>query len=328
MILDIIYIILGIILILWGADALPAGASVIARRLGVSEFVIGVIIVGLGTSMPEFTISVIGSITDKPELAIGNVVGSNIVNILFIVGVTAMIRPLSVTRSIVINEGPMTALAAIIVLIMSLGPVLDGTSESILTRIDGIILLIFFLLFIRYLLAQPAETEPAAIDEDAQKENSKAKTWLSVIKIVGGLAALIVGGNRFVAGASSVATSFGISEAIIGLTLAAIGTSLPELATSVLAARKGHVSLALGNVIGSNILNITLILGVSATIRPLPFGDVSTVDLCVMTGASVLLWLTCRFYKQLKISRAEGLLMMLCYAAYLAWLFASSKNLG
>ena len=149
MILDIIYIILGIILILWGADALTEGASVIARRLGVSEFVIGVIIVGLGTSMPEFTISVIGSITDKPELAIGNVVGSNIVNILFIVGITAMIRPLSVTHSIVINEGPMTALAAIIVLIMSLGPVLDGTSESILTRIDGIILLIFFLLFIR-----------------------------------------------------------------------------------------------------------------------------------------------------------------------------------
>ena len=312
MILDIIYVIAGICFILIGADALTAGASTVARRFGVSEFVVGVIIVGLGTSMPELTVSLMGALENNPGLSIGNVVGSNIVNILLITGMTAMVYPLTVTRSLIIKEIPMVVGVSLLLLVMSFFPVANGVSQRILTRLDGVILLVLLGLFIMYLLKQPNDMPDA--------EGPKESMTKAVVKIVLGLAGLIVGGNRFVFGASALASMMGVSDALIGLTLAAVGTSLPELATSVVAARKGKVDMALGNIIGSNIINILLILGLCSVITPLPFGDVSVVDLSVMAGAAVLLWLTSRFYKELKITRIEGAVMFVCYIAYVAWL--------
>ena len=312
MILDIIYVIAGICLILIGADALTAGASTVARRFGVSEFVVGVIIVGLGTSMPELTVSLMGALENNPGLSIGNVVGSNIVNILLITGVTAMVYPLKVTRSLVVKEIPMVVAVSILLLGMSFFPVANGISQRILTRLDGGILLVLLALFIMYLLKQP--------NDMPEVEGPKESIAKAVVKIILGLAGLIIGGNRFVFGASALASMMGVSDALIGLTLAAVGTSLPELATSVVAARKGQVDMALGNIIGSNIMNILLILGVCSVITPLPFGDVSVVDLGVMTGAAVLLWLTSRYYNDLKITRIEGTIMFVCYIAYVAWL--------
>ena len=312
MILDIIYVIAGICLILIGADALTAGASTVARRFGVSEFVVGVIIVGLGTSMPELTVSLMGALENNPGLSIGNVVGSNIVNILLITGVTAMVYPLKVTRSLVVKEIPMVVAVSILLLGMSFFPVANGISQRILTRLDGGILLVLLALFIMYLLKQP--------NDMPEVEGPKESMAKAVVKIILGLAGLIIGGNRFVFGASALASMMGVSDALIGLTLAAVGTSLPELATSVVAARKGQVDMALGNIIGSNIMNILLILGVCSVITPLPFGDVSVVDLGVMTGAAVLLWLTSRYYNDLKITRIEGTIMFVCYIAYVAWL--------
>ncbi|MCF0218364.1 MAG: calcium/sodium antiporter [Muribaculaceae bacterium] len=312
MILDIIYVIAGICLILIGADALTAGASTVARRFDVSEFVVGVIIVGLGTSMPELTVSLMGALENNPGLSIGNVVGSNIVNILLITGVTAMVYPLKVTRSLVVKEIPMVVAVSILLLGMSFFPVANGISQRILTRLDGVILLVLLALFIMYLLKQP--------NDMPEVEGPKESMAKAVVKIILGLAGLIIGGNRFVFGASALASMMGVSDALIGLTLAAVGTSLPELATSVVAARKGQVDMALGNIIGSNIMNILLILGVCSVITPLPFGDVSVVDLGVMTGAAVLLWLTSRYYNDLKITRIEGAIMFVCYIAYVAWL--------
>ena len=312
MILDIIYVIAGICFILIGADALTAGASTVARRFGVSEFVVGVIIVGLGTSMPELTVSLMGALENNPGLSIGNVVGSNIVNILLITGMTAMVYPLTVTRSLIIKEIPMVVGVSLLLLVMSFFPVANGVSQRILTRLDGVILLALLAMFIMYLLKQPNDMPDA--------EGPKESMTKAVVKIVLGLAGLIVGGNRFVFGASALASMMGVSDALIGLTLAAVGTSLPELATSVVAARKGKVDMALGNIIGSNIINILLILGLCSVITPLPFGDVSVVDLSVMAGAAVLLWLTSRFYKELKITRIEGAVMFVCYIAYVAWL--------
>ena len=312
MILDIIYVIAGICFILIGADALTAGASTVARRFGVSEFVVGVIIVGLGTSMPELTVSLMGALENNPGLSIGNVVGSNIVNILLITGMTAMVYPLTVTRSLIIKEIPMVVGVSLLLLVMSFFPVANGVSQRILTRLDGVILLVLLGLFIMYLLKQPNDMPDA--------EGPKESMTKAVVKIVLGLAGLIIGGNRFVFGASALASMMGVSDALIGLTLAAVGTSLPELATSVVAARKGKVDMALGNIIGSNIMNILLILGLCSVITPLPFGDVSVVDLSVMAGAAVLLWLTSRFYKELKITRIEGAVMFVCYIAYVAWL--------
>ena len=312
MILDIIYVIAGICLILIGADALTAGASTVARRFCVSEFVLGVIIVGLGTSMPELTVSLMGALENNPGLSIGNVVGSNIVNILLITGVTAMVYPLKVTRSLVVKEIPMVVAVSILLLGMSFFPVANGVSHRILTRLDGGILLVLLALFIMYLLKQP--------NDMPEVEGPKESMAKAVVKIILGLAGLIIGGNRFVFGASALASMMGVSDALIGLTLAAVGTSLPELATSVVAARKGQVDMALGNIIGSNIMNILLILGVCSVITPLPFGDVSVVDLGVMTGAAVLLWLTSRYYNDLKITRIEGTIMFVCYIAYVAWL--------
>ncbi len=317
MILDIVYLILGLGLILWGANALTDGSSAIARKWGVSDLVIGLTVVAFGTSAPELTISIISALSGSAEMAIGNVVGSNIFNVLVIIGVTAMVVPIRIEKGIMTNEIPLVILSALALLAMGNGPLLDGETASLLSRVDGIILLLFFLIFMRYTFSQARnsqESDPSAESGAGRKEMS---IWKAVLWVVLGLGALIFGGDRFVAGASGIASGLGVSEAVIGLTVVAAGTSLPELATSVTAAIKGKPGIALGNVIGSNIFNIFLVLGTSATIRPLTFGSIGNLDLLVLTGACLLFWIFGWFFRQRTITRIEGAVLALCYIAYI-----------
>lgn len=325
---SIFWLVAGLVLILFGADRLTDGASAIARRLGVSDLVIGLTVVALGTSAPELTISVVSAIGGNAPLAIGNVVGSNIFNILAIIGVVALLRPVKIGRSVMNTEIPLVSVAAVVLLIMGCTPLLDGAASPVLTRADGLILLVFFLLFMRYTFATARVTpatagaaDPAAVRASAIRPVPAWKAW---VMIAIGLACLIFGGDRFVDGASAVARALGVSDAVIGLTIVAVGTSLPELATSVVAARKGETGIALGNVIGSCILNVFLILGTAATITPLPFGDISTTDLLVLTGAGILFWIFGWFFKTRTITRWEGAVMLAGYVAYTVWLIANA----
>lgn len=320
MILSIAFLLLGLLLILAGANFLTDGASAAAKRLGVSDLVIGLTVVAFGTSAPELAISLISAIGGSTELAVGNAVGSNIFNILVIIGITAMVRPIHIERSIMSNEIPLVILSSAVILVMANGPLLDSSASAVITRSDGIVLLLFFAIFMRYTFSQ-ARKAPTG---DPVEENAAAKpelpVWRAVIYIVGGLAALVYGGDRFVAGASDIASALGVSDAVIGLTIVAFGTSLPELATSVTAALKGKTGIALGNVIGSNIFNIFFVLGTTAAIRPLPLGNITNLDLLTLLGASLLFWLFGWQIKVRTITRGEGALMTAAYVAYIVWL--------
>ncbi|MBD5267837.1 MAG: calcium/sodium antiporter [Bacteroides sp.] len=324
MLLDSLFLVLGLVLILVGANALTDGASAVAKRFGISDLVIGLTVVAFGTSAPELVISIVSAINGSAELAVGNVVGSNLFNTLVIIGVTAMIVPMTISRGIMINEIPLVILSSIVLLVMGNGPLLDGTSEMMITRSSGIVLLLFFAIFMRYTFSQAKNASP---DDPAQEEASQKKPMSmlkSVIWVVGGLAALIYGGDRFVAGASGIARGLGVSEAVIGLTIVAAGTSLPELATSIAAALKGKTGIALGNVIGSNIFNIFLVLGASATIRPLAFGDIGNFDLLTLVVASLLFWIFGWFFKTRTITRVEGAIMTAVYIGYVGVLIANA----
>lgn len=322
MILDIIYLVIGLALILLGANWLTDGSAAIAKRFGISDLVVGLTVVAFGTSAPELVISVMSAISGSAGLAIGNVVGSNIFNILVIIGITAMVKPIRVEKSVMNNELPLTLLSSVVLLAMGNAVVLNGASESVLTRVDGILLLLFFAIFMRYTFAQAhalpePESDPAAQDVSQKPPMSTAK---AIALVIAGLAGLVGGGNRFVAGASGIASGLGVSEAVIGLTIVAMGTSLPELAASIVAALKGKSDLAIGNVIGSCIFNAFFILGTAATISQLPFGTIGNVDLLTLCGASLLFLIFARVYRERTITRAEGALMTAGYVAYTSWL--------
>lgn len=320
MILDLLFLVGGLVLILVGANALTDGASALARRIGISDLVVGLTVVAFGTSAPELVISIVSATNGSAGLAIGNIVGSNIFNILAIIGITAMVHPIVIQRTVMTREVPMVLISSVVILILGNTILLDGSSSSILTRSDGLILLIFFGIFMWYTFAtskNAAPTEPvsANVSQKAIMKPLKSAIW-----IIGGLAMLVIGGDRFVAGASAIASLMGISDAVIGLTIAAAGSSLPELATSIVAARKGQTALAVGNVIGSNIFNIFLVLGAASTITPVPFGSIGNIDLLTLTGASVM-FLCCGWWiGKRTITRGEGALFTLCYIAYITYL--------
>lgn len=320
---SIIWLIVSLALILVGANALTDGASAIAKRMGISDLIIGLTVVAFGTSTPELVISIVAAADGNPSIAVGNIVGSNILNILLIIGLTALVRPIFIKKSIMTNEIPMLILSSVILLVLGYSAALDGIATPTVTRVNGIFLLIFFLLFMRYTFAsahsdpQAAESDPAAADGQKLRGFTTLK---SILFVVGGLAALVWGGDKFVDSASTLARHIGMSEATIGLTIVAIGTSLPELATSVVAAVKGQSALAVGNVIGSNIFNVLLILGAASVVAPLPFAGVTLVDLWTLVGASVLFLVFGWFFRTRCITRAEGAVMLICYLAYTAWL--------
>ena len=313
--MNYVLLIVGLVLILGGANYLTDGAAAIARKFGLSDLIVGLTIVAFGTSAPELTISIMSAVEGNTGMAIGNVVGSNIFNTLLIIGAVALARSIHIGKGIMINEIPLVILASVAILAMGCSPWLDGTAPEI-SRVNGILLLLFFVIFMRYIFSQAQESKH---EQSGQSAGAKPQPgmWLSAIMVVGGLAALIYGGDLFVDKASAIARSWGVSDAIIGLTIVAAGTSLPELATSLVAAVKGNSGIAVGNVIGSNIFNSFLVLGCAAAVRPLPFGGISMLDLGVLTGSALLFWFFGWFFKTRTITRIEGAIMALCYMLYL-----------
>ena len=316
--IDILILLLGLGLILVGANALTDGASAVAKRFGISDLVIGLTIVAMGTSAPELVVSVTAALNDSAELALGNVVGSNIFNILAIVGCTAMVMPISVGKGLMSKELPLVILSSLVMWAVASDTLLDGEAANVVSRIDGILLLAFFAIFMRYTFSI------AKADSPDTEEIKPMPMWKAALWIIGGLAGLIFGGRYFVDGASGIARSLGVSESVIGLTLVAAGTSLPELATSVVAALKKNPGIAIGNVIGSCLFNVFFIIGTAATIAPLPLGGITQTDMLSLVGASVLLWFFGLVIGDRKITRVEGTFMVLCFIAYTAWLIINS----
>ena len=316
--IDILILLLGLGLILVGANALTYGASAVAKRFGISDLVIGLTIVAMGTSAPELVVSVTAALNDSAELALGNVVGSNVFNILAIVGCTAMVMPISVGKGLMSKELPLVILSSLVMWAVASDTLLDGEAANVVSRIDGILLLAFFAIFMRYTFSI------AKADSPDTEEIKPMPMWKAALWIIGGLAGLIFGGRYFVDGASGIARSLGVSESVIGLTLVAAGTSLPELATSVVAALKKNPGIAIGNVIGSCLFNVFFIIGTAATISPLPLGGITQTDMLTLVCASVLLWFFGLVIGDRKITRVEGVFMLLCYIAYTAWLIINS----
>lgn len=314
--INILFLIGGLLLILLGANGLTDGAASVAKRFNIPSIVIGLTIVAFGTSAPELTVSVSSALKGSADLAIGNVVGSNAFNTLMIVGCTALFAPIAVTRNTLIKEIPLCILSAIVLFICANDILLDGSSENVISITDGLVLLCFFAIFLSYTFAIATGGNQAEEGE----EIVQMPIWKSVLYIAGGLAGLIIGGNFFVDGASGIARNLGVSESVIGLTLVAGGTSLPELATSIVAALKKNPEIAIGNVIGSNLFNIFFVLGCSASITPLHLAGINNIDLLTLIGASLLLWLVGVFFGKRTITRIEGSLMVLCYVAYTAFL--------
>lgn len=316
--LDIVFLIGGLVLILLGANGLTDGAAAVAKRFKISDLVIGLTIVAFGTSAPELVISVMAALGGSAEMAIGNVVGSNIFNVLAIIGVTAMVMPIKVGEGTMSKEIPLVILSSIVIAFMANDILLDGGSSNVISRIDGLVLLGFFLIFLRYTFA----IARSGGEEEEGEKIKEMPIWKSTLFILGGLAGLIYGGQLFVDGASGIASSLGVSESIIGLTIVAGGTSLPELATSVTAALKKNSGIAIGNVIGSSLFNIFFVLGCSASISPLPMGGINNVDMAVLVGSAILFWLVGWFFKKRTITRVEGALLVICYVAYTVYLIS------
>jgi cation:H+ antiporter len=317
----------GFAILIKGADWLVDGATALARRFHVRELVIGLTIVAFGTSMPELVVNIIASFRGSTEIAIGNILGSNIANILLILGIAATIRELAVHRSTVIKEIPFSLLAAAVLFIMANDRIIDGYAIAELGRGDGLAFIGFFLIFLYY-------TFSIAKGDDAAEKTTATRTIpVAVGMIIGGLLALILGGKLGVDGAVEIARMIGISEALIGLTVVAVGTSLPELATSAVAAYRGSTDIAVGNIVGSNIFNVFWILGISAIIRPLPFVPALNFDLGIVVLSTLLLFFTIHnghMYRRLLlwwrqtddyvIRRWEGALLLLAYVAYVAYI--------
>lgn len=314
--MSVVYLILGLVCILVGANLLTDGASAVAKRYGISDLVIGLTIVAFGTSAPELVISVLSAIRGSAGLAIGNVVGSNIFNILVIIGVVALLRPIKVERSIMTNEIPLVLLSSLALLVLGNGVFLDSVPENIINRTGGLLLLLFFLIFMRYTFSI-AKSSPDSAENDSA-EVKQMPLWRSSLFILIGLAGLVGGGELFVNGATAIARSLNVSDAVIGLTIVAMSTSFPELATSAVAAVKGKPGLAIGNVIGSCLFNVFFVLGTSAAISPLPLGTIGNFDLLTLVGASLLFWIFGWFFRERTITRVEGAILLLGYIAYSA----------
>ena len=307
MLLDILLIIVGVVLVIWGADRMTDGAVSIAQRLKIPKIVIGLTIVAMGTSAPEFFVSLMSALKGTPDLAVGNVVGSNIFNTLLIVGVAAMVTPIVISRSTVRKDMPWSMLAAILLTVMCL--------DSVISRWDALVLFVLFCTFIGYNLR---EARKGKAQPDEEEEGKAMRPILAVGLVLLGLGCLVLGSNVFVDSATRVAQQLGVSEAVIGLTIVAGGTSLPELATSVVAARKGQSAIAIGNVIGSNVFNVLMIIGITGLVKPMNINGITNVDLGVMTGSMVLVWLFS--YTKFKVERWEGAVLTGIFTAYMCWI--------
>lgn len=318
MTIQILILIAGLALILFGANWLVDGSSSIAKRFGISEFVIGLTIVGIGTSTPEMVVSFLSSFQGKADMAIGNIVGSNIFNTMMILGVTALIAPMTITKSNLKRDIPLNIIVTIILILLGMNFTLFGMGQDQLCRIDGIILLAIF----AWYLWTSFKSDEGNGGEDGESIK-EYKTGMSVLLITGGLAALIFGGRLFVNSATELAKMFGVSDKFIAITVMAAGTSMPELATCVVAAMKGRGQLALGNVLGSNISNILLILGGASLINPLSFNGMTPVDLGIVLVSALFILASAFFFKKKQLDRFEGFILLLMEAGYMWYLIAN-----
>lgn len=345
MAINIVLLVLGVIIVLKGADWLTDGAVNIATRFGVSQMVIGLTIVAMGTSMPEFCVSMVSALKGTPDLAVGNVVGSNTLNTLLIVGCSALVAPIMVKRSSVKRDIPFAVVASLLMLLFCL----DGA----IGRIDAAVLFAGFCLFMFVTLkyakttegpaaavatsgaatttgiseastSQASSSEASSSETSAPKASQASGTSMlkAVVMLVVGLLCLIAGSNMFVDNASFVASSLGVSDAVIGLTIVAGGTSMPELATSMVSAKKGNSDIAIGNVIGSNVFNILMIIGITGLVKPMHIAGITTLDLIMMLASMLLMWFFCR--TTYKVKRWEGAVLTIIYLAYLTWLIMNA----
>ena len=345
MAINIVLLVLGVIIVLKGADWLTDGAVNIATRFGVSQMVIGLTIVAMGTSMPEFCVSMVSALKGTPDLAVGNVVGSNTLNTLLIVGCSALVAPIMVKRSSVKRDIPFAVVASLLMLLFCL----DGA----IGRVDAAVLFAGFCLFMFVTLkyakttegpaaavatsgaatttaiseastSQASSSEASSSETSAQEASQASGTSMlkAVVMLVVGLLCLIAGSNMFVDNASFVASSLGVSDAVIGLTIVAGGTSMPELATSMVSAKKGNSDIAIGNVIGSNVFNILMIIGITGLVKPMHIVGITTLDLIMMLASMLLMWFFCR--TTYKVKRWEGAVLTIIYLAYLTWLIMNA----
>lgn len=315
--MNIVLLIVGAALILWGADRLTEGASGLARRFQVSELVIGLTVVAFGTSLPEFVISLTAILSGSSAISIGNIVGSNIFNTLVIVGVTACLLPVKVSLGTVRKDIPLALLSAVALIVMSLDVVFNRSDANWITRGDGIILLLFFTIFMAYTFSMAKSRE----SETADRRPPMSYPCVTFNLLVG-IVCLIGGGNLFIKGAVDVALALGVSESVVGLTLVAGGTSLPELATSVVAARKGSSAIAIGNVIGSNLFNVFFVTGLCATLSPIPVNGMTFTDFGVLLLSALLLWGFSA--SKHRVERWEGAALLAVYTTYLYLLISQA----
>ena len=337
---NILILICGLALVLLGANYMVEGASSIAKRWGISDFVIGMTIVGIGTSTPEMVVSFLSAAQGNADIAVGNILGSNIFNILIILGVTALVLPLPLTKNNIKKDIPFALLAALALIFAGSDMHLDKAPANIISRTDGLMLLSLFGVFMAYTIysSQSAE-EPLSLPDNSSASNNTLKNadgnvemaagktndvqvkqrpvWISVLMVIGGLAGLIYGGDLFVNSASALAKTLGVSDAVIAVTIMAGGTSLPELASCVVAALKKNTDLALGNVIGSNVSNIFLILGGSAVIHPLGMANIGNLDLGMLLLSSILLFIAAFTFKKRSLDRVEGAIFVLLYIGFI-----------
>ncbi len=316
MTIQILILLAGLLLILFGANFLVDGSSSIAKKLGLSEFVIGLTVVGIGTSTPEMVVSFMSSFQGKADMAIGNVVGSNIFNTMMILGVTALIAPLAITKSNLKRDIPLNIGVTILLILLGMNLTIFGKGQDQLCRLDGALLLAVFAWYMW--------TSFKSDTQDGEESNTKEySVFMSLVFIIGGLAGLIFGGRLFVNAATELAKLFGVSDKFIAITVMAAGTSMPELATCVVAALKGRGQLALGNILGSNISNILLILGGAALINPLSFTGMTTVDLGALLLSSVFILASAYMFRKKQLDRLEGIILVLMEAGYMWYLIAN-----
>lgn len=308
----LILLVLGFIFLIKGADFFVEGASAVAKKLHVPALVIGMTIVAMGTSLPELSVSVTASLAGSNQLAIGNVVGSNIFNLMVVLGSCALFSVLEVSVDTIKKDFPFSVICAVGLMIM-------GIIGSEVGHIDGVILLVAFIFFLGSMLkAAKKSRKDAALAENEENEIVDIPVWLCIVYIIGGAVAIKFGGDWVVGACTTLALKFGMSETLVGLTIVALGTSLPELVTSIVAARKNELDMAIGNVVGSNVFNILLILGTAGAISPMTYLTVNAIDTLILVGFSVIVWIMC--FKKKSLGRLNGIIMLLLYVAYLAYI--------
>ncbi len=322
MLLYFLFVALGIVLVSGGAHYLVEGASNLAKRMGVSDLIIGMTVVSFGTSAPELVVSVMAAYSGSGEIALGNVIGSNIANIGLILGITAIIQPMRIRHNTIWKDIPFSLIGVVVVIFMSGDIHLDRSSASVISRADGLVLLCFFVIYLYYTFNIAREEKPQTTEGLVRRP-----LWLALFWVIGGLAALAYGGRLTIDGAVGIARGLGVGETIIGLTLVAVGTSLPELATSIAAALRGRADMAMGNVVGSNIFNIFFILGVSAVVSPLPIGKISLVDFMACFFITVLMFASGFVLRKQIMYRPKGWMLLGLYALYLVWLVLTTVGL-